>query len=185
MLLFALLVLAMGCGSSDNGNPVMNSQQGMVQIMLQNTPTLAATGADGPVEPREVWVNIGQVDARGGANEGWSTLTTNLQMMNLIALTGVQGLLGSGHLPDGSYSGLRLFIESGYVVDDSGKRHDLKVPSGKIEVPAVFDVKQNQVTRIVLDIDGRQSVQVIATGSKTEKWILRPVLRVASVENAH
>lgn len=180
-LLFVLIVFLAGCGSNDNSNPMM-SNSGTVQVLLTGSASITSA-AEGPVSPKEVWVNIGQIDAQAGKDGAWLNLSSKLQMIDLMSLTGVQGLLGSGSLPNGTYSGLRLFIESGYAIDDAGARHDLKVPSDKIEVPVVFEVKQNQVTKVVLDIDGKDSVQVVATGGKNEKWILRPVLKVASVEN--
>lgn len=180
--LFALFVACLGCGSGNNNNPVMNSGQGGLQVVLtDNAP--GAAGIEGPVTPDEVWVNIGQIDARFGTEASWHTLTSNMQMINLISLTGVQSVIGSGNLPTGTYSGLRLFIASGYVVDNAGQQHDLKVPSGMIEVPVVFEVKQGQITKVLLDINGKESVHVVETNGKSPKWILRPVLSVIAVSN--
>lgn len=180
LLPLLLLLLSFGCGS-DTENPVAGSQ-GVLQIYLTDS-SRAATALQGPVKPREVWVDVGEIDVRKGNDMSWQSLSQNTGLINLVALKGTQSLIGSDNLPNGTYTAFRLFVKDGYVVDDSGAHHDLKVPSEKIQVNAVFEVREGKVTKIIVDFDGEKSLLVIQTQGRQE-WILRPVLRVASIENS-
>ena len=105
--------------------------------------------------------------------------------LDLLTLKGTEAVLAMGNLQNGHYTGFRFLIDSGNAVQMDGSTCDLKVPSGKVEVPVVFDMSNGKTTKIVTDFNGEQSVHVVVTGGKNgkhSKCILRPVLKVMSVQ---
>ncbi|GBC85768.1 hypothetical protein HRbin11_02221 [bacterium HR11] len=158
--------LALGLGAVACGtNP-----QGSLEIYL----------TDQPLSLQSVVVTISQVELHPTSGP-WRPFYQGPVTVDLMQLRGTQSLLAMGNVTDGQYTGFRLLVQSGYVIDTSGQRCDLEVPSDKVEVPVVFEVQQGHVTRIVADFDGPASVQVVQTGN-ARKCILRPVINVKSVE---
>lgn len=158
----ALALGLIGCGSE--------TRQGSLELYL----------TDQPLDLRSVVVTMSEIEIHPTSGP-WQTFFQGPVTMDLMTLQGTQALLAMNNVPDGKYTGFRLRIQSGYVVDTTGQRCDLEVPSDKVDVPVVFEVQQGHVTRIVADFDGRASVQVVQTGG-SRRCLLRPVITPKSVE---
>jgi hypothetical protein len=168
LAIIAITAILGGC-SSDNG--VSNSNSGTLQVMM----------TDAPIDLAQVWVTITEVDVhQTGAD--WRMISTASKSQDLLKLKNTQELLATASLTDGSYTGFRLQVSEGHVVDAQGNTCDLKIPSDKIEVPVAFTIKAGKLTSVVLDFNAEKSVHVTSAG-QSEKCILRPVITPSSVEN--
>lgn len=112
---------------------------------------------------------------------------------DLKKLTGAQDVLGTGPLPTGHYTQIRLVVQSATVYFDNpssgpacapsvappaGNSAPLEIPSGKIKLNREFDVTSGNVTTITLDFDGDRSINQTGSG----KFIMKPVIAVVSVQ---
>jgi len=168
LTILAIAAILAGC-SSDNG--VSNSNSGMLNVML----------TDAPIALAQVWVTITEIEVhQTGGN--WRTISTASKSQDLLTLKNTQELLASANLPDGNYTGFRLQVSEGHTVDTQDNTCDLKIPSGKIEVPVVFNIKAGKLTTVVLDFNAEKSVHVTSAG-QSEQCILRPVITPSSVES--
>jgi hypothetical protein len=165
LLLGTGIVFLSGCG--ENGP---SSNAGTLQIYL----------TDAPVELTEVSVTLDEIEVHQTGGE-WKPFKDTPTTFDLLDLEGTQSLLALGNLEDGMYTGFRLQVTEGHIVED-GEECELTVPSGKIEVPVVFEIQEGEITKIVADFDAEESVHIVHTGENT-RCILRPVLVPVSVTN--
>ncbi|MDE3154383.1 MAG: DUF4382 domain-containing protein [Acidobacteriota bacterium] len=120
-----------------------------------------------------------------GASASW---TCDLKRLN-----GTEDLLGTGALPAGHYTQIRLTITSATLYFDNpstgaicaasvpvpaGASAPVTVPSGTVYVNGQFDVTADQTTTIHLDFNGDQSVRLLGDGS----YEMTPVISVVSVQ---
>jgi hypothetical protein len=169
--IFAVLLLIstaafFGC-SSDNS---VSGQQGSLRVLL----------TDAPVDLKQVWVTISAVEVHQTSGS-WTSVSQSSKSIDLLTLQNAQDVLTTANLPDGNFTGIRLQISDGHVIEQDNSRCELKVPSDKIEIPVQFDIKQGKTTTVLLDFKGEQSVHVVKTGNN-RRCILRPVLLPVSVQ---
>lgn len=111
---------------------------------------------------------------------------------DLKKLVGAQDVLGTGSLPEGHYTQIRLVVSSAVIYLDaassgpacatsipapSGRSAPVDVPSGEVKLNPEFDLT-SATTTITLDFDGDRSI--LQTGNGTYK--LQPVIAVVSVQ---
>lgn len=111
---------------------------------------------------------------------------------DLKRLVGAQDVLGTGPLPEGHYTELRLDVSGGSVYFDgatsgaacgatiaapAGRTAALVVPSGEVILNREFDLTTGSTTTITLDFDGDQSI--VLAGAQ---YIMTPVVGVVSVQ---
>jgi Domain of unknown function (DUF4382) len=167
---FLLLPLLFVSACSDDSS--VESRRGMLQLFL----------TDKPVELKEVWVTITDIEVHKTGGE-WISFAGSNDSIDLLTVADRQALLESAPLEEGKFTGIRLFISEAHIIDDNGDRCDLKIPSGKVQIPVIFNVTPTENTDIVLDFDASKSVQVTQTGHN-EQCILRPVIHPVSVSNS-
>lgn len=170
----AALLGLLGC-SSHVGSP---GGMGEVRVRLTDAP--------GDYEHvnlviREVSIHRAGADSSGG----WETLghdsTTTYDL--LVLRNGVFAALGSGLVPAGHYTQVRLKLADGSTVVVDGATHPLVVPSGLqsgYKLVGEFDVPAGGTVDLVIDFDAARSV--ILTGSGT--YMLKPTARVMPVSTA-
>jgi hypothetical protein len=158
------LVLA-GCAGDDP----LESRRGTLQLFL----------TDQPADVKQVWVTIAQIEVHqtGGA---WIPVSAAADTIDLLTLRNRVILLESAPLEEGKYTGIRFSISEGHLIDANDSRCDLKIPSGKVQIPVNFEVESAAGTDIVLDFDAARSVHVTRTGNGRD-CILRPVIHAVSV----
>ena len=111
---------------------------------------------------------------------------------DLKRLVGAEDVLGTGALPAGHYTGLRLVVASGALYFDgattgsacatgiaapAGRSGALTIPSGEVRLNREFDLTSGTTTTITLDFDGDASIQLAGA-----QYILTPVIGVVSVQ---
>jgi len=160
ILIVALIVLAAACSKETQGN---------IQIYMKDAP--------GDLEKILVIITSITVHQTGGA---YILVSQEEKTIDLIQLKSRQEYIAVGKLDPGKYTEIRLIINSGSVVD-AGVTYNLTIPSFEIKIPAQFDILKEQTTKIILDFDGENSVEVHPLGGGQNEYILRPVINVESI----
>ncbi|MDA0988543.1 MAG: DUF4382 domain-containing protein [Chloroflexi bacterium] len=101
----------------------------------------------------------------------WSTVVEGPITFDLIAVTGIEELLGSETLPAGEYTQIRLSITSVIIVDN-GEEVEAQLPSDVLKVVRPFTITAGLTTIATLDFDAEQSVVKQGNGG----YLLRPVV---------
>jgi hypothetical protein len=168
--LFALLIclLFFAACSQDNSVDSDNNRTGMLQLFL----------TDKPIDLKEVWVTITDIQVHK-TGENWINFDASGDSVDLLTLVNREQLLQSKPLEAGTYTGIRLQVSDGHIVDADGNRCDLKIPSGKVEIPLNFKIEAGNNEEVVLDFNAEKSVHVTQTGHNGQ-CILRPVIHVKS-----
>src|SRR5262249_43590130 len=111
---------------------------------------------------------------------------------DLKKLTTAQDILGTGPLPAGHYTQLRLVLASAVIYFDNtssgpagastiatpGRRSaTVDIPSGELRLNREFDLTSATPTTILLDFDGDRSVRDSGNG----RFTMTPVVTVVSV----
>jgi hypothetical protein len=169
----AALLGLLGC-SSHVGSP---AGMGTVRVRLTDAP--------GDYEHvnlviREVSIHRAGADSSGG----WETLNHDSTTYDLLALrNGVFAALGSGLVPAGHYTQVRLKLSDGSTVVVDGATYPLVVPSGLqsgFKLVGEFDVPAGGLVDLVIDFDAARSVHLTGSG----RYMLKPTARVMTVSTA-
>lgn len=179
---FALGLLA-ACGGGGDGSA---GGTGTLQVRMQDTPV---------DEADNVFVTIDRVEALrpGPAGDVVEVLASTPAQHDLLTLQhGVSAVLGTGQLPVGAYSGIRLIVGTdsredlatlpadllkNYIVVD-GTPYPLVVPSGAqtgIKLHHAFTLSASEITVLTFDFDVRKSVH---QRGRQGVFNLRPTLRM-------
>ena len=116
-----------------------------------------------------VHVTVNNIEVHQGGTEdketGWKTVIEESKTFELLALRGIEEVLGSTEIESGHYTQIRLDIENVTVTMD-GEIHTAEVPSGKLKIVGFgsFNVEAGKTTVVTLDIDAEESVIVTGTG---------------------
>ena len=178
VILLSLTLLASACtgGGTDptatepppsSATPVPTSTQGTLgtlEIRVTDKPNPSITAIEITAESVEVH--------RADTGE-WSTVVAGPVTFDLLAVIGIEELLGSETLPAGEYTQVRLAITSTTIVDD-GQEVEARVPSEVLKVVRPFIITAGLTTIATLDFDADQSVVQQGTGG----YLLRPVIKL-------
>lgn len=163
LILFAFTVtlLLWGCTSSDG--------TGNFKLYLTDQPIDNA---------KEIWVTISEINVQK-AEEGFLTLSQEEQRFDLLTLQKIKELILSTTLKEGKYTQIRLVVSEGEIVID-GKTYSMTVASSEVKIPLVFNVMDDGDIEVVLDFEAEHSIHVVYA-DQSEKYILRPVIRMKSI----
>jgi uncharacterized protein DUF4382 len=183
--ILAAVVPVLGCGGSGTSGP---TNQGTLSVRLTDSPFGDA---------RAVLVTFSEVTAHRSGEGGFSTLPFSppsaSRTCDLKRLVGAQDVLGTGPLPAGHYTQLRLVVSSATLYFDNatsgsvcapaiaapaGRSAPVDIPSGEVRLNREFDVTAGNVTTITLDFDGERSIRETGNG----RFVVTPVIAVVSVQ---
>ena len=104
-----------------------------------------------------------------------------------------QDLLGGGTIPPGTYTMIRLVVQSATMYFDNsassatpcdskidppgGASSPLTIPSGEVKLNGSFNLTSTAATTVLLDFDGESSI--IQNGSN---YTMQPVVRIVSIQ---
>ncbi len=119
------------------------------------------TDAPGEVQRLDVTVSEIQVHRAGNdsaGEDGWITVISDNRTFELIALRGVQELLGEEQLEAGHYTQIRLSVNQVTVNDEI--EAEIKLPSGedKLMLVGQFEIKADCTTALTIDFDAYASL---------------------------
>lgn len=142
------------------------------------TPHLQVRLTDAPAAFQSVFVNISRVEI-GTSSNSWVTLSDQPQQFDLLTLQNdATALLGGGALAPGSYTQLRLIVDSASVVLD-GVSQALKIASGTqtgIKLNLDAEVVAGMTYTLVIDYDAGKSIKTTGKG-----FLMTPVIKVKSL----
>jgi hypothetical protein len=106
---------------------------------------------------------------------GWTVVVSQPQTVDLMRLTDVSEVIGQKTMDAGTYTQIRLKIDSGTITVD-GTEHNLAVPSGVLKLNRGFVLTPNETLKLTLDFNAEKSI--IRTGN--DQYKLKPVIAVIS-----
>jgi uncharacterized protein DUF4382 len=173
----ALVVLALtSCGGNTldpngDGSNGGNGRKGKLRLLV----------TDAPLQAKEVWVTMSQIEMHADTTEGWISFAPGATTIDLLKLQdGQQALLEEALLPAGKYTQIRLDVTDSWLIDMQDQRCEVKIPSSEVKLQVQFDIEADTTTRVLLDFDAAQSMKITQKGNKKE-CILRPVIHAVSV----
>jgi len=201
MLSFIILV---GCSSGGGGGGSNSTNVGGGGT-ASNPPSPGGGGTDGTLtinltdtpfgDAQAVLVTFNEVQVHRSGS-GWVTLpfagSASSRTCDLKKLVGAQNVLGTGQLPSGHYTMIRLVVSgstlyfnkpssgsacSSSISPPSGQNAPLEIPSGEIKLNREFDIGTGGLTTILLDFDGDRSIRETGNG----RYMMNPVISVVSV----
>jgi hypothetical protein len=152
---------------------------------------------DGPfVDAKALLITFSEVSAHlsGGAFVSLPFLGgASSRSCDLEKLTTAQDVLGTGPLPVGHYTQVRLVVTSATFYFDhasagpacapaiaapAGRQADVTIPSVEVKLNREFDLTAPNATTMLLDFDGDQSVKETGNG----RYMMKPVIGIVSVQ---
>ncbi|MGY8881241.1 MAG: DUF4382 domain-containing protein [Dehalococcoidia bacterium] len=108
------------------------------------------------------------------AGEGWVSVIDEEITFELLALEGVEAVLGSAELPVGRYTQIRLSVPE-VEIEIDGEIVIAEVPSDTIKLVGTFELAADEKTFISLDFEVDKSL--VARGPKG--FLFKPVIKLA------
>ncbi len=157
---------------------------------LTPTPTAVATPTPTTVPPglgtlevrvtdaidpdiSQVVVTAAQVEVHQADTGQWRTVVQGPVSFDLIALSGVEGVLGEEMLAEGRYTQVRLEILK-VQIEHSGETVEAEVPSGELKLVGTVRLETEKTTIVTLDFDVERSL--VARGVKS--YLFKPVVKL-------
>jgi hypothetical protein len=108
------------------------------------------------------------------AGEGWLTVIDEEITFELLALEGVEAVLGTAELPAGKYTQVRLPVPEVQIEKD-GELVTAEVPSGTIKLVGNFELAAGETTFISLDFEVDKSL----VDRQRQGFLFKPVIKLA------
>lgn len=147
-------------------------------------------------DARAVLVTFSEVTAHRSDSD-WTTLpfagAATSRTCDLKKLEGADDVLGTGPLPPGNYTQVRLVVQSAKVYFDNpsagpacapaitapaGAMADLRIPSGEVKLNRGFTLTAEKTTTMVIDFDGDKSIHQAGNGT----YMMSPVIGITRVD---
>lgn len=187
---FALALTAYACGASSPTAPTTTTATtSTLNVLLKDSPfsdakALLITFSN--VSAHLTGADFITLPFTGGASS---------RTCDLKKLTTAQDVFGTGPLPIGHYTQLRLVVASATIYFDNpssgpacaasmaapaGLSAAVDIPSGEVKLNREFDLTSTTATTILVDFDGDQSVNATGNGH----YMMTPVIAIVSVSSA-
>lgn len=175
---------------SDSGTA---SDSGQLNIMLTDAPFPFSEVKSVDVFILRIDGKIADVDSAEAASSdsaGWKTLVSPNSAINLLSLTkGQTANLGSATLPNGTYRGFRLILDTdkSSVTLNDGTKPDVKWPSaGKNGIKIILDnpvVVGPGSTNMLIDFDIGRSFVMRGNSISQNGLLFKPVIHAVSQQS--
>jgi len=123
-------------------------QAGTLEVRITDAPDPEVTS---------VLVTVTGVEVHRADPGEWRTVVEGPASFDLIALTGVEAILGARPLEAGRYTQVRLEIDT-IEVTRAGETEEAEVPSGTLKLVGAFLLEPAETTIITLDFDVDRSL---------------------------
>jgi hypothetical protein len=192
MRVIAVVAIAAAMSSASCADMVTSpsgAANGALNVFLAHSPYTDA---------RALLVTVAEVAAHRGSESDFTQLpfgapgTSLLRTCDLNRVENAQTTIGSGPLPAGSYSQLRVVVLAAALYFDNpstgpacaatipapaGRRVVADVSSGEVRLNQPFDIVAGANASIVINFDGAQSITDMGNG----RYRMTPVIGVVSV----
>ena len=137
---------------------------GRLEVRVTDLPSPTITAID---------ITVEDIEVHRASDGEWVKVVDGPVSFDLIAVAGIEELLGGGELAPGEYTQIRLRITSA-TITDNGEQLDADVPGDILRVVRPFTIIDGETTIATLDFDAQRSVVTLGTS----KYHLRPVIRL-------
>jgi hypothetical protein len=184
IFVFAVMLGTVACDDSPS-NP--SGQAATFNLRLTDSPFGDA---------RAVLVTFSEVSAHRSDSD-WTTVpfaaAATSRTCDLKKLENSEDILGTGPLPAGDYTQVRLVVQSARLYFDNpstgpacaatiaapaGAAADVRIPSGEVKLNRGFTLTAEDTTTMLLDFDGDKSIHQTGNGTYT----MNPVIGIVRVE---
>jgi hypothetical protein len=184
-LVFIIMLGAVACDNSPSSNP--SGQSARFNLRLTDSPFSDA---------RAVLVTFSEVTAHR-ADSDWTRVPfaggATSRTCDLKKLQNSEDVLGTGPLPPGEYTQVRLVVQSARLYFDNpadgtacattiaapaGAMADLRIPSGEVKLNRGFTLTSEVTTTMVIDFDGDRSIHQTGNGT----YMMSPVIGITRVD---
>jgi hypothetical protein len=169
-VLISLIIVAAlfvsGVRFPGTSSPTVTMQAGTLMVLL----------TDAPVNLTHLNVTIDSFSIVNDTEEMGLPFTEGRSEVSfdLLALQNVTETVSISKVSVGNYTKMRMTVKQANATFEDGSWMDLRVPSGKIDIIAHFEVKSANTTVILIDMQA-DWVAISHSGN------LRPVLKVKSI----
>jgi|GEM_PF-825492 hypothetical protein len=143
---------------------VSSSETGTLEVRVTDAPDPSITAVYVTTDNIEVSI----------AGEGWVSVIDEEITFELLALEGVEAVLGSVDLPVGKYTQIRLLVPQ-VEVEKDGVIVTAEVPSETIKLVGTFELSADETTFISLDFEVDKSL--VERGN--QGFLFKPVIKLA------
>jgi len=140
---------------------------GILEVRVTDAP---------PQDVSEILVSVDDIQVHkigAGEASGWITIIEEARIFDLIAISGIEEVLGSREIEATDYTQIRINV-LWVKVTIGGEEKIATIPSGTLKIVRPFSVEKGEKTILTLDFDAEESVTVTGQG----KVIFRPVVKV-------
>lgn len=172
-----LLLIGVLAGCSDSTAPE-STAPGYIKLNMIDAP-----GDYDEVNVHIVRIEVHRADADStddgeGDESGWSVISTDTMMVDLLTLTNGQAIsIADTLLPAGKYTQIRLILDDQNTVVVDGVEYALEIPSSTktgIKLNHAFTIGSDALYQATLDFDADKSIHMTGNG----QYMMKPVIRV-------
>jgi len=187
-VIVACSVTVLACGGSSSAPTGPSGPGATFNLMLKDSPFSDA---------KSVLVTFSAVTAHRDTDADFVKLPfaagATARTCDLKKLQTAQDVLGTGTLPAGHYTQVRLVVSSTTIYFDNpaagaacaptiaapeGRSASVDIPSGEVRLNRQFEVPASGTTTMLLDFDGDRSIRETGNG----RYMMTPVIAVVSVQ---
>ena len=185
LVFFVFVFGAVACDNSPSSNP--SGQSARFNLRLTDSPFSDA---------RAVLVTFSEVTAHR-TDSDWTRVPfaggATARTCDLKKLQASEDVLGTGPLPPGDYTQVRLVVQSARLYFDNpadgpacaaaitspaGRMADLRIPSGEVKLNRGFTLTPESTTTMLVDFDGDKSIHQTGNGT----YMMSPVIGITRVD---
>jgi hypothetical protein len=182
-----VFALALGSFACDDSPSSPSGQSAMFNLRLTDSPFSDA---------RSVLVTFSEVTAHRSESK-WTTVPfaggATSRTCDLKKLENSEDVLGTGPLPAGDYTQIRLVVQSARIYFDNpsagpacatsivapaGAAADVRIPSGEVKLNRGFKLTSEAQTTMLIDFDGDRSIHQTGNGT----YMMNPVIGIVRVD---
>jgi hypothetical protein len=182
-----IFVIALGTFACDDSPSSPSGSSATFNLRITDSPFSDA---------RAVLVTFSEVTAHR-SESAWTTVPfaagATSRTCDLKKLENSEDVLGTGPLPVGDYTQVRLVVQSARLYFDNpsvgpacapaitapaGNSADVRIPSGEVKLNRGFKLASDAATTMLLDFDGDRSIHQTGNGT----YMMNPVIGVVSVQ---
>ena len=161
---------------SPTPGPIMVASTGFLEIRVTDAPKHNISAVYMTISDVEVHLSKSPDDDKPDSNEAknpWQTVIADTRTFELLALRGIEEILGIAELPVGHYTQIRFNVNN-VSITINGENKDARLPSETLKLTGSFSIEQGKKTAITIDFDAEESILITGNG----KPVFKPVVKV-------